>query len=608
MSSHRQRAGHASTSSSNIPQSSHPITDTHIKTTPTRSQTVPTPVVPQSHPHPLRHATIDLGQSRKQPIEEATGHSIIEDGSRHTDSPIDDLYGTPDTSFTTSHIETYVVPFEPPSRTYHVSQPEPHPAFPIPSHASDWYPDYEQEYRPSFPVPTLSTPPFPQPYPPVDLDDRRQERPRPSVHSHSYTNPSELSAPPSSFPSAYATYDSESNVSTRQEADATVQSEPYRPHRPPPSNEPEYTPVEPGSQRTIDNPVTKDTPLDSNGNIPSASDSHSPPRRLRHPSATIVSTPGSRPSLSTNVESSQDVNVDDNAASHIADDQIRPDSISTQLGTTKPLRPRRRPADQTEGTPLSAPSRQHRRQGSDTYPQDPASNEPRQEHRLRSTTRRSSRTNTDTSIRPTRVPVKRSYEPTAGRTSQDQTDTHVHSESSPQDAQLQAQPHPRTKIESDADTATTPGPKPFSLHQEQRPSLPSTKPKLRQPDEQPEPEPTSVHITKQPEHKPYAPPRNASPPPPPHKPNTPPPPLPPLPPPTRPPLTTEMSGTRYMNMLLALDTIPRLDNMLSSFFTWILLAGFVLFPGTFTSIQNLGQNVGNQTEARVLSTIGHVSL
>jgi hypothetical protein len=34
--------------------------------------------------------------------------------------------------------------------------------------------------------------------------------------------------------------------------------------------------------------------------------------------------------------------------------------------------------------------------------------------------------------------------------------------------------------------------------------------------------------------------------------------------------------TRYMTMLLGLDTIPRLHNILVSFFTWILLAGFVV--------------------------------
>ncbi|KAL8371682.1 hypothetical protein RB595_001470 [Gaeumannomyces hyphopodioides] len=41
--------------------------------------------------------------------------------------------------------------------------------------------------------------------------------------------------------------------------------------------------------------------------------------------------------------------------------------------------------------------------------------------------------------------------------------------------------------------------------------------------------------------------------------------------------------TRYMHMLLALDKIPRLHNILASVFTWTLLAGFVVFPGAFTS-------------------------
>lgn len=37
--------------------------------------------------------------------------------------------------------------------------------------------------------------------------------------------------------------------------------------------------------------------------------------------------------------------------------------------------------------------------------------------------------------------------------------------------------------------------------------------------------------------------------------------------------------TRYMEMLLHLDKIPRLDNILASVFTWILLAGFLVIPG-----------------------------
>ncbi|KAF7954240.1 hypothetical protein EAE96_005369 [Botrytis aclada] len=45
--------------------------------------------------------------------------------------------------------------------------------------------------------------------------------------------------------------------------------------------------------------------------------------------------------------------------------------------------------------------------------------------------------------------------------------------------------------------------------------------------------------------------------------------------------------TKYMNMLLSLDTIPRMHNIYISFFSWILLAGFIIFLGTFTSLQSL---------------------
>jgi hypothetical protein len=58
-----------------------------------------------------------------------------------------------------------------------------------------------------------------------------------------------------------------------------------------------------------------------------------------------------------------------------------------------------------------------------------------------------------------------------------------------------------------------------------------------------------------------------------------------------------------MEMLLGLDTIPRLHNILASFFVWILLAGFIIFPGTFTSIQRLDDSQtiqGNAVAASVL--------
>jgi len=66
-----------------------------------------------------------------------------------------------------------------------------------------------------------------------------------------------------------------------------------------------------------------------------------------------------------------------------------------------------------------------------------------------------------------------------------------------------------------------------------------------------------------------------------------------------------------MNMLLDLDTIPRLHNIFASFFTWILLAGFIIFPGTFTSIASLSTDPEfqeNHTAAHILSSVKHVSL
>jgi hypothetical protein len=83
-------------------------------------------------------------------------------------------------------------------------------------------------------------------------------------------------------------------------------------------------------------------------------------------------------------------------------------------------------------------------------------------------------------------------------------------------------------------------------------------------------------------------------------------------PPTRPALQGRQTSvqTRYMEMLLAVDTIPRLHNILSSFFTWLLLAGFLVFPGTFTSIQQLetNPNFQSKTDTEILNSVKHVSL
>lgn len=75
-----------------------------------------------------------------------------------------------------------------------------------------------------------------------------------------------------------------------------------------------------------------------------------------------------------------------------------------------------------------------------------------------------------------------------------------------------------------------------------------------------------------------------------------------------PPLPDMPAGyihTRYVNMLLALDDIPQVFSVMASFFTWILLAGFLLFPGTFTSLK---QQQLNGTEQQLLNVISHVPL
>lgn len=56
---------------------------------------------------------------------------------------------------------------------------------------------------------------------------------------------------------------------------------------------------------------------------------------------------------------------------------------------------------------------------------------------------------------------------------------------------------------------------------------------------------------------------------------------------SKPPLARVPSvQTRYMEMLLHLDEIPRIHNIAASLFTWIILAGFLVVPGTFTSFKN----------------------
>ncbi|KAJ7621140.1 hypothetical protein FB45DRAFT_980738 [Roridomyces roridus] len=79
----------------------------------------------------------------------------------------------------------------------------------------------------------------------------------------------------------------------------------------------------------------------------------------------------------------------------------------------------------------------------------------------------------------------------------------------------------------------------------------------------------------------------------------------------RPPLPMTRSemqqmDTKYVNMLLAVDSIPWLYNILANFFTWILLAGLVLFPGTFANLQSSTNQNGIVVAA--VDVVEHVSL
>jgi hypothetical protein len=70
--------------------------------------------------------------------------------------------------------------------------------------------------------------------------------------------------------------------------------------------------------------------------------------------------------------------------------------------------------------------------------------------------------------------------------------------------------------------------------------------------------------------------------------------------------------SRYTEMLLNLDTIPRMHNICASFFSWLVLAGYVVFPGTFTSLSDLSDDpdVGDRSAlaSRVLTSVKNVPL
>lgn len=64
-------------------------------------------------------------------------------------------------------------------------------------------------------------------------------------------------------------------------------------------------------------------------------------------------------------------------------------------------------------------------------------------------------------------------------------------------------------------------------------------------------------------------------------------------------------------MLLQLDQISKLHNILASVFTWILLAGYIVFPATFNNIQkdkDLDEKANSELQKQALDAVSRIFL
>lgn len=63
-------------------------------------------------------------------------------------------------------------------------------------------------------------------------------------------------------------------------------------------------------------------------------------------------------------------------------------------------------------------------------------------------------------------------------------------------------------------------------------------------------------------------------------------------------------------MLLGLDTVSPLHNILASLFVWILLAGYIVFPATFNSLQksSFDDKADTKLKAEALKTARNLPL
>jgi hypothetical protein len=66
--------------------------------------------------------------------------------------------------------------------------------------------------------------------------------------------------------------------------------------------------------------------------------------------------------------------------------------------------------------------------------------------------------------------------------------------------------------------------------------------------------------------------------------------------------------TEYMRMLTEAHEIKTRFNILTAVSAWIILAGFITLPNTFTSLQNIDQLKGNREWEMLQNTIRNIGL
>ncbi|KAK0386460.1 hypothetical protein NLU13_6296 [Sarocladium strictum] len=75
----------------------------------------------------------------------------------------------------------------------------------------------------------------------------------------------------------------------------------------------------------------------------------------------------------------------------------------------------------------------------------------------------------------------------------------------------------------------------------------------------------------------------------------------------------DTNHSHYVNMLLSQDEIPKWHTIVAAICVWLLLAGFLVFPGTFTSLQETvddsdNDNASTKAGEAILGTVKNIPL